>query len=342
MAVRSGSLARFVATRIVLAVPMVLLLLTMVFLLMRVAPGDPVTAALGGKLSAADLDARRHSAGLDRPLLEQYWEYLSQVLRLDFGRTITDNRAVSTIFVENGGATLTLSIGALIVAIGVGLPLGLVSGRRRDSVPDVVIRLFGIVTYAAPVFFVGLLLQLLFGKTLGWLPTSGQASPVVQATVETKTHILLVDLLLSGDSSAVKDALEHLVLPAVTLGLLVVGVLIRLVRVNLISTLQSDYVEAARARGIRERQVVRRHGFRNALVPVVTVMGLQVAALLGGAVLTEETFNWPGVGNELVRYLNNRDYTAVQGIITAFALVVVAISLLIDVVNALIDPRIRY
>jgi peptide/nickel transport system permease protein len=321
---------------------MVLLLLTLVFVLMRVAPGDPVSSVLGGKLSAQELAQRRHAAGYDRPLWRQYVEYLGQVGRLDFGRTITDNRKVTDIFVDNGGATLTLSVGALIVALVVGLPLGLVAGRRRDSIPDVVVRLFGIVTYAAPVFFVGLLLQLLFGPALGWLPTSGQASALVQAVTDDRTHILLVDLLLAHDWAGFRDALEHLVLPAVTLGLLVVGVLIRLVRINLIGTLRSDYVEAARARGIRERVVVRRHGFRNALVPVVTVMGLQVAALLGGAVLTEQTFNWPGVGGELVRYLNNRDYTAVQGIVTAFALVVVVVSLLIDVVNALIDPRIRY
>jgi peptide/nickel transport system permease protein len=321
---------------------MVLLLLTFVFLLMRVAPGDPVSSVLGGKLSAADLAARRHAAGYDRPLWRQYVEYLGQVGHLDFGRTITDNRKVTDIFIENGGATLTLTLGALVVAIGVGLPLGLVAGRWRDSMSDVVVRLFGIITYAAPVFFVGLLLQLLFGRTLGWLPTSGQASAVVEATTDDRTHILLLDLLLARDTAGLRDAAEHLVLPAVTLGLLVVGVLIRLVRVNLIGTLRSDYVEAARARGIREGVVVRRHGFRNALVPVITVMGLQVAALLGGAVLTEQTFNWPGVGSELVRYLNNRDYTAVQGIVTAFALVVVVTSLVIDVVNALIDPRIRY
>ncbi|RZS91484.1 peptide/nickel transport system permease protein [Motilibacter rhizosphaerae] len=342
MASRQGSLVRFIGTRVLLAVPMVLLLLTLVFLLMRVAPGDPISSALGGKLSAAELAKRRAEAGFDRPVLEQYLDYLKQIAHLDFGRTITDNRKVTDIFVDNGGATLTLSVAALVVALVIGLPLGLVSGRRRDSAADVVIRLFGIVTYAAPVFFVGLLLQLVLGKELGWLPTSGQASPVVEATTDDRTHILLVDLLLGGDTDGLQDGLRHLVLPAVTLGLLVVGVLIRLVRVNLIGTLQSDYVEAARARGVRERIVVRRHGFRNALVPVVTVMGLQVAALLGGAVLTEETFNWPGVGNELVHYLNNRDYTAVQGIVTAFALVVVAVSLVIDVVNALIDPRIRY
>ncbi|WP_331272413.1 ABC transporter permease [Motilibacter aurantiacus] len=337
-----GSLARYVGVRLLLVVPMVLILLSVVFLLMRVAPGDPVSSALGGRLSAEELAERRAAAGFDVPVWRQYVDYLGQVVQLDFGRTITDNRAVSEIVVDNGGATLTLTVAAVIVAFLVGLPLGLWSGRRRDRLDDVGIRLFGIVTFAAPVFFVGLLFQLFFGKSLGWFPTSGQASPRIQASIPEKTHILLVDALLAGDMTAFRDALHHLVLPAVTLGLLVVGVLIRLVRVNIIQTLQSDYVEAARARGIAEGRVVRKHALRNALVPVITVMGLQVAALLGGAVLTEQTFNWPGIGNELVGYLNDRDYTAVQGIITMFALIVVGVSLLIDIVNALVDPRIRY
>jgi peptide/nickel transport system permease protein len=181
-----------------------------------------------------------------------------------------------------------------------------------------------------------------FGVALGWLPTSGASSPVVEATLPEHTHIVLIDALLAGDTSAFFDALQHLILPAATLGIVLAGVFIRLVRVNLIQTLRSDYVEAARARGIRERGVVLKHGFRNALVPVITVMGLQAALLLSGAVLTENTFNWPGIGNQLLVYLNNRDYTALQGIITAFALVVVGVSLLIDLLAATIDPRVRY
>ena len=342
MARQSGSLRTYVLTRLVLVIPMVWILLTMVFVLMRVAPGDPVTASLGGRLSPADLAARREALGLDRPLLVQYVDYLRDVLTFNSGRTITDNRPIREIIVDNGGATLELSIAALIVAVGIGLPFGLIAGRYRDRVVDVVLRLFGIITYAAPVFFVGLLLQLVVSQRLGLLPSSGQASAIVQATVPTKTHILALDALISGDSYALWDVIKHLILPAVTLGLLVCGVFIRLVRVNVAQTLQGDYIEAARARGIGERKVVVQHAFRNALVPVITVMGLQAALLLGGAVLTENTFNWPGLGSQLIAYLNGRDYAAVQGIITVFALAVVVISLLIDFVNALVDPRVRY
>ena len=342
MARQSGSLRTYVLTRLVLVIPMVWILLTMVFVLMRVAPGDPVTASLGGRLSPADLAARREALGLDRPLLVQYVDYLRDVLTFNFGRTITDNRPIREIIVDNGGATLELSIAALIVAVGIGLPFGLIAGRYRDRFIDVVLRLFGIITYAAPVFFVGLLLQLVVSQRLGLLPSSGQASAIVQATVPTKTHILALDALISGDSYALWDVIKHLILPAVTLGLLVCGVFIRLVRVNVAQTLQGDYIEAARARGIGERKVVVQHAFRNALVPVITVMGLQAALLLGGAVLTENTFNWPGLGSQLIAYLNGRDYAAVQGIITVFALAVVVISLLIDFVNALVDPRVRY
>ena len=168
------------------------------------------------------------------------------------------------------------------------------------------------------------------------------ASPIVQATAVEHTHILILDLAIEGNWSGVWDVCRHLILPALTLGLLVTGVFIRLVRVNVGQALDGDYVEAARARGVPERRVVSRHAFRNALIPVVTVMGLQAALLLGGAVLTEQTFSWPGLGSRLLQYLNNRDYIGVQGLITFFALIVVVISLIIDIVNALIDPRVRY
>lgn len=342
MAKKPGSLRRYFLTRIALVIPMVWILLTMVFLLMRVAPGDPVSAAMGGKLPPAQLALRRHSLGLDKPLIIQYLEYLRDVVTLNFGTTLTDNRSIRSIIIDNGGATLALSIGALIVALVIGIPLGLYGGRIRDRIPDVIIRLFGIVTYAAPVFFTGLVFQIVLGQKLDLLPTSGQASAVVQATVPTRTHILIIDALLSGDMYSFWDCVEHLILPAFTLGLLICGVFIRLVRVNVVQALQGDYIEAARARGIPERRVVNRHAFRNALVPVITVMGLQVALLLGGSVLTEQTFNWPGLGAQLINYMNGRDYNAVQGIITAFALVVVVISIIIDFVNALIDPRVRY
>ena len=215
------------------------------------------------------------------------------------------------------------------------------AGRYRDSAGDVAIRMFGILSYAAPIFFVGFLLQVYVAQPLG-LPTSGMASPITIFTVQPVTHILLIDVFFSGDAAAIKDVLEHLLLPSVTLGLLICGVFIRLVRVNILQTMQADYVEAAEARGISRRKVTRKHAFRNALVPVITVIGLQFALLLGGAVLTEATFNWPGLGQKLVEYINDRDYGAVQGIITIFAVAVVMISLLVDIVNALVDPRVRY
>lgn len=337
----SGSLPRYILQRILLVIPMIWVILTVVFVVLRVAPGDPVSAALGGKLNAQALAQRREALGFNRPLIAQYWDYLSSVAHLDFGTTFSDNQPVLRVVRDNGGATLSLTVAAFVIALAVGIPLGLLAGRFRDSVPDVVIRLFGILSYAAPVFFVGFLLQLYVAEPLG-LPTSGDASPITVFQVKPRTHILLLDALLSGNGAAIEDVLKHLVLPATTLGLLICGVFIRLVRVNMLQTLQADYVEAAEARGIRRRNVTWRHAFRNALVPVITVVGLQFALLLGGAVLTEPTFNWPGIGSKLVFYINNRDYGAVQGIITIFALAVVLISVLIDIVNALIDPRVRF
>ncbi|MDT4940726.1 MAG: peptide/nickel transport system permease protein [Pseudonocardiales bacterium] len=342
MAQQTTSLRTYALTRLALILPMVLVLLSLVFFMMRVAPGDPVSAALGGRLSAEELAQRRAAGGYDKPLATQYIEYLSDVARLDFGHTITDNRPVTSVIVENGSATLELTFWAMIVAVTVGVTLGLVAGRFRDSATDIGIRLFGITIYAVPPFFLGFVSQLVFGQYLGWLPTSGRASPETQFLLPVHTHLFIVDAAISGDWTAFKDVVLHLILPAVTLGLIISGVMIRLVRVNVLQTLRADYIEAARARGVSERSVVYRHAFKNALVPVITVLGLQVALLMSGAVLTETTFNWPGIGFELVRYLNNRDYIAVQGIITFFALVVVVVSVVIDFVNAWIDPRVRY
>ena len=266
---------------------MVFILLTLVFLLMRVAPGDPVSAALGGRVPQEELERIREELGYDRPILVQYFDYLGDILTGDFGVATTDSRAIGDIIVENGAATLELTFFAMIIAIVVGVTFGLLAGRFRDTWIDGGGRLFGIVIYAMPVFFLGLMAQLFFGSYLGWLPTSDRASPLVDATLETHTHLYTVDTLIEGDWDAFVDVIKHLILPAVTLGLVTAGVFIRLVRVNVIRTMKDDYIEAARARGIDERSVVYHHAFRNALVPVITVVGLTVALLLSGAVLTE-------------------------------------------------------
>jgi peptide/nickel transport system permease protein len=346
MAKPTTSLRTYALTRLALVLPMILILLTMVFVLMRVAPGDPISAALGGRLSQEQLDQRRESAGYDRPLGVQYLEYLWDVARFDFGETIIDNRPLCcgerSVILQNGMATLELTLAAMVVALATGIGIGLVTGRFRDSPIDVAGRLYSIVIYAAPVFFLGFLAQLVFSKWLNWFPSSGRASPAVTFDLDTPTNFLVLDSIIALDWNSFTDVVSHLVLPAVTLGLVIGGVFVRLVRVNVLQTMRGDYIEAARARGIGERHVVYRHAFKNALVPVITVVGLQFALLLSGAVLTEQTFNWPGLGAELIRYLNNRDYVAVQGIITFFAIIVVAVSLLIDLLNAWVDPRVRY
>ena len=336
------SLRRYALTRLALVIPMVFILLTLVFVLMRIAPGDPISAALGGHAPPAVIEKIKHQLGYDEPLYKQYANYLSDVVRGDLGTSTTDRRPITDIVKVNGAATLELTFYAMLVAIFVGVALGLLAGRFRDTGIDSASRLFGIVIYATPVFFLGLMAQLFFGVYLDWLPTSDRASPITEATLETHTNIFTIDALIDGNWDAFVDVVRHLVLPAVTLGLVTAGVFIRLIRINVIRTMKDDYIEAARARGVSERSVVYQHAFRNALVPVITIVGLTVALLLGGAVLTETTFNWPGLGHTLVTYLANRDYTAVQGIVIVFALVVVVVSVVIDFVNAYIDPRIRY
>jgi peptide/nickel transport system permease protein len=335
-------LARYLLIRLALIIPMMWVLVTMVFLLMRVV-GDPIQAALGGRFTPEQIAERRAAAGLDRPILTQYAEYLGGLFRGDFGRTLSDNRAVSEILVENGAATLELSVYSLIVAFAIGVPFGRLAARHRDRLPDVTLRLAAILAYAAPVFFVGLLLKLAF-TPFGW-PSSGRASTSTELTLQNvspKTNILLVDSILWGDPALVVDVLRHAMLPAIALGLLTGGIFLRLVRVNMLQTLRMDYVTAARARGVAEGRVLRKHAFRNALVPVVTVMGLQIALLLGGAILTETTFEWNGLGYQLSQYLIRRDFLAVQGIVTLIALIVGIASFVIDVIVAFVDPRVRF
>lgn len=340
MARRPGSLRSYVLGRLAFAPVFLFLLLTLLFILLRVMPGDPVAAALGDRISAEQLEIRRAAAGLDDPILVQYGRYLGGVIQGDLGSPVTDPREVTEIVADLFPATFELTMFAMLVAVIIGVLVGAVGARFRDGPIDVGGRLFGVVAYAAPVFWVGILAQLLFANRWGLLPTGQRVS--ARLSFEDPTGFYLLDSILTRDWSLFTDALQHLVLPGVTLGLVISGVFIRMVRVNMLQTLRADYVEAARARGVTEGRVLFRHAFRNALVPVVTIMGLQFALLLGGAILTETTFSWPGLGQGLVEFINSRDYAAVQGIVTFFAVLVVVVSLLIDLINGLVDPRVRY
>ena len=338
----SGSLRRYLLLRLAMAPLFLWLILTVLFVLLRVAPGDPVSVALGGRASEAQMEAAREESGFNDPLPTQYVDYLKGVATGDFGNPYTDPRSVTEIVGDRFPATFELTMVAMIVAVGIGIPMGSRAARNRDGPFDVGSRMFGVLAYAAPVFWLGILAQIVFSVNLKWLPSGQRLSGSFNASDYDRTGFYLLDGIIAGDPAFVWDVVKHLLLPGITLGLVISGVFIRMVRVNMLQTLRADYVEAARARGESERTVLYRHAFKNALIPVITILGLQFSALLGGAVLTEKTFGWPGLGSALVNYLNARDYAAVQGIVTFFAVVVVAFSLLIDLINGLVDPRVRY
>lgn len=339
-----GGLGRYLLTRFLLIFPTIFILVTVVFFLMRLT-GDPITAALGGRLNPDQLAERVHAAGYDRPLLVQYVEYLGNLARGDFGHTFTDNRPVTAVLAQYGSATAELVLYSLIVALGLGIPLGMVAAYRRDRWQDAVLRVVAILGYATPVFFIGLMLKLVFSIYLGVLPVSGRISTAGElrmGTITNPTPFYLVDALRLGDPGLVADVLSHAVLPGVALGLLVGGIFLRLVRTNLIGTLERPYIESARSRGVAETRLVRTHALRPALIPVITVMGMQIAMSLGGAVLTETTFEWKGLGFMLTQYMSSRDYVAVQGIVMMLAVIVAVTNFVVDVAAALIDPRVRY
>ncbi len=338
---KPGSLINYIIVRLLLTVPMLFILLTLVFILLRVAPGDPAAAMLGAHASIEVIEQMREQMGLNRPLYVQYFAFLGDVLTGDLGKSFRFGIPVWDLIKHRLTATIELVLFAFTVAALIGLAVGVFAASRRGTVWDVSGDFYGILTYAFPIFWLGIMCQMLFAVELGWLPTSGRFSGFIDPPVM-RTGLYVVDSLLEGRLDKLVVALRHLIMPGAVLGLYISGIFARMVRTNMLQTLKSDYVLAARARGVRERWVLLRHGLKNALVPVVTVLGLQFALLLGGAVLTETTFSWPGVGSFLVDRLLERDYPAVQGIVTVFALGVILVSILIDIVNALIDPRIRY
>jgi peptide/nickel transport system permease protein len=339
---RSRALQYYITARLLLAPLMLLTIVTLVFLLLRSTPGDPVDAILGNRAPEAVKQAFRERLGLSLPLPLQYLNYLGNLLRLDLGTSITDQgQVVTDVIRQFFPATLELTILSMLVAVIVGVGLGMLSASRPGTIFDVGGRLFGIITYALPIFWAGMIVQLIFAVQLRWFPL-GSRFPASLEPPPTITGLFTLDSLLSGNLGNFFISLHHLALPSVTLGILISGIFERIVRVNLRQTLNSDYVEAARARGIQEGKILFSHALKNAMIPVITVLGLTFASLLGGAVLTEVTFSWPGLANRLFKAIELRDYPMVQGIMVFFSSIVVFASIAIDIINALIDPRIRY
>jgi peptide/nickel transport system permease protein len=337
---RARALLRYSATRLGLAPVMLWLIATLVFLLLRVAPGDPVDAVLGSRAPAAAKAAMRARLGLDQSLLDQYLHYLHGLIQGDLGQGLINQEPVSSIIGRTLPASLELSVVALVVAAIVGLSIGFSGIARPEGKLDLAGRLYGLGTYALPPFWVAMLVQLLFAVSLGWLPVGGRFPPSLMPPQGSGFY--LIDSMVDLDWTALRGTIRHLVLPAGTLALLLSGTFTTALRLNLRRTLRGDYVEAARSRGLSETQVVLRHGLPNALLPVLTIAGITVASLIGGALLIEVTFSWPGIALRLQEAINQRDYPVVQGIVVVIAAMVVLVSVAVDLLVAALDPRIRY
>lgn len=302
---------RYLSTRLLYTLPIIWLVVSLVFLLIHLVPGDPIAQMLGEGAPAADLQAVRHAYGLDLPLGQQYLNYWKGVLRGDLGTSFRYNQSVTKLLLQRYPYTLQLTIAALVVAILLSIPAGVHSARTRNAFDDRAISVVSLFGLSFPNFALGPILILVFSIKVGWLPVSGAGS------------------------------FANLVLPAITMGSALAAILTRMVRTSMLEELSQDYIRTARAKGLNETTVVYRHALRNAMIPVITVLGLQFGALLAGAIVTEKIFSWPGIGRLTVDAISNRDYYVVQGCILAIGLTYVLVNFLTDFVYSVVNPRIR-
>jgi dipeptide transport system permease protein len=331
----------FLLKRVGLVIPTFFGVTILTFALIRLIPGDPIDIMLGERGIDPELKAQMLAKlGLDRPLWEQYLLYVGQVFRGDLGESLVTKKPVLAEFLTLFPATIELSFFAMLFALAVGLPGGIVAAARRGRAFDHTLMTASLAGYSMPIFWWGLLLILLFSVTLGWTPVSGRISAIM--FVPSVTGFMLIDAPLSGQEGALRSALAHLILPAIVLGTIPLAVIARMTRSSMLEVLNEDYMRTARAKGLSPLRVTVVHGLRNALIPVVTVIGLQVGTLLAGAILTETIFAWPGVGKWLVQSIYRRDYPSVQGGILLVATVVILVNLLVDVAYGVLNPRIRH
>ena len=330
----------FLLKRLGLVVPTFLGITLLVFALIHLIPGDPVEALSGERGMTEERYTRLiHEFGLDRPLYVQYGDYVWKALHGDLGFSTITHEPVFSEFIARFPATIELSAAAMLFALALGIPAGIVAAVKRNTVWDYSVMGASLTGYSMPIFWWGLLLILTFSVWLGWTPVSGRIA--IEYDIAPVTGFMLVDALFAGDRGALRSAFSHLVLPAVALGTIPLAVIARMTRSSMLEVLREDYVRTARAKGAGRFRVVAIHAFRNALIPVVTTIGLQVGTLLAGAILTETIFAWPGVGKWLVEAIHRRDYPAVQGGILMTATIIIGVNLIVDVLYGAINPRIR-
>jgi peptide/nickel transport system permease protein len=333
-------MGRYVARRL-LQLPLLLLVVSaLVFVVLRLGPGSPVDLATEAARDPKEIERIRQEWGLDRPIPVQYADYMAGVVRGDFGRSFFGNSPVSGVIAERFPATLELAILGMLLGGIVGITLGVIAAVRENSPVDTLARALALTGISLPTFWLGLMFIGLFAVTLDWLPVGGRFD--ARTEFDTLTGFYLLDALLRGDPAAAWTALKHMLMPAAVLGLFIAGFIARMVRAMVLDAMRQDYVRTARAKGLGERIVVVRHGLRNALLPTVTIMGLQFGNLLGGAAVTETVFSWPGLGKLMVDAINLHDFPQVQASILLLATTYVIVNLIVDLLYAVIDPRIRY
>jgi peptide/nickel transport system permease protein len=336
-------LGRYMVSRLLATIPMLIILLTVLFIVLRVMPGDPAHAMLGGRnVPPETLQALRERLGLTDPLTTQYVKFMGNVLRGNFGFSSRTGNPVLADIAEKVPATLELAIAAMFVAIPLGLLSGIIASTRADQPLDHALRLVNVGAFAIFIPWLGMILQLVFSVALGWLPVGGRLSTLNLYTFSPITGLNILDSLLRLDGAVLWDALLHLALPSVTLGFVLSGLVGRLSRTSMLEVLGEDYIRSARSKGLPERTVVYHHALRNAVIPIATVVGLQFALLVGGAILTEVTFAWPGLARYLMEAIMARDFNAIQGSVAVIAIVVTLVNLAVDVLYGLLDPRVRY
>jgi len=330
---------RFVVRRLLLLVPILLGLSILVFLWIRALPGGPAEALLGERATAARVAEVRHRYGLDRPIIEQYWEYLKTTASGDLGQSIASRRSITSEIRQRFPATLQLAIVAMIFALGLGLPLGFLAAKWYGSTFDHLSLIGSLIGISIPIFFLAVILKYVFSVNLGWLPSIGQIS--VTTEMNHPTNFYLLDALIEWRWDAFWDVTRHLILPAIALGSIPLAIIMRITRAAVLDVQNEDYVRTARAKGLSPQIVDSRHILRNAMLPISTIIGLQTGLLLSGAVLTETVFQYPGIGSWIANAIFNRDYPVIQGGILFLAIVFVIVNLVVDVSYGFLNPRIR-
>ncbi len=330
----------YIIKRLIALIPVIIGVALVVFLIIHLIPGDPAQTMLGERATVEAIEQLRESMGLNEPLYIQFISFFKGLLSGDLGRSVMSNNPVLNEISVRFPATLELSFCAMIFAVGVGIPAGIFAATHQNSFFDNASMLIALVGVSMPIFWLGLMLIWLFAVILGWLPPSSRLSVGVE--LDYITNILLVDSIIQLNWDAFKDVFSHLILPSVALGTIPLAIIARMTRSSMLEVLKQDYIRTAYSKGLQDRIVVYKHALKNAFIPIITVVGLQFGVLLGGAVLTETIFSWPGLGKYLVDAIYARDFPVVQGGILFFAIAFVLVNLLVDISYAAIDPRIEY